>query len=102
MKDENEVAANCDPEIAPSGIVSELGELGPGTIISENALAKLLKRHPVSIKRAIGRGELPQPIRLMGQPVWTAGSILQHLEKRLAEAAREAEKRDEKIRRLMP
>ena len=84
------------------GIVSELGRLGPGSIITETALAKLLGRHPISIKRAVGRGELPQPIRLMGKPVWTAEAILKHLEKRLADAAKEVEGREEKMKRLMP
>ena len=83
-------------------IVSELGELGDGAIISESALAKLLKRHSVSIKRAVLRGELPQPIRLLGQPVWTVGSIVKYLEKRLEAAANEAELQRKKIEQLRP
>jgi len=81
-------------------IVSEFGELGPGAIISESALAKLLNRHPVSIKRAVLRGELPQPIRLLGQSVWTVGSIVKYLEKRLEAAANEAERQKKKIEQL--
>ena len=35
-------------------------------------MAAIFGKHRVSIKRAVERDELPQPVRLMGQPVWTA------------------------------
>lgn len=101
MKPANEVGENSGQEI-PFGIVSELGKLGPGAVISEQALAQLFHRHPVSIKRAVARGELPPPTRLLGGPVWTAGAIIQHLEKRLQTAAKEAEKQEQKMKQLMP
>ena len=72
-------------------VVSELGELGPGALITEVGLASMCKRHVDSIKRAIRRGELPPPTRLLGGSVWTAGALIRHIEKRLAEAAKEAE-----------
>ena len=94
---------NTDEESSFSlEIVSELGELGDGAIISESALAKLLNRHPVSIKRAVLRGELPHPIRLLGQSVWTIGSIVKYLEKRLEAAANDAERQRKKIEQLRP
>lgn len=83
-------------------IVPALGELGSGAIISESALAKLLNRHPVSIKRAVLRDELPQPVRLLGQSVWTAGVIVQFLEKRLEDAAQDAERQQERLNSLKP
>jgi hypothetical protein len=57
------------PERLNLGIIRELGELPPGTIITEKALGRVLNRHLVSIKRAIERGELPPSIRLFGEPV---------------------------------
>jgi hypothetical protein len=39
--------------------VEELGEMPPDTIITEEGLAKLFCRHPVSIRRAVERPELP-------------------------------------------
>ena len=84
------------------GILVELGELGSGTIISEHALARLVQRHPVSIKRSVARGELPIPIKLLGQPVWTVGSIVQHIEKRLEDAATDTMSAKEKLEKLMP
>lgn len=43
----------------------------------------------------MGRGELPQPVKIMGQNCWTVGAIVKHLEGRL-----EAEGR--KVARLRP
>jgi len=42
-------------------IVQALGEMPPDTIVTEDGLAKLFCRHPVSIRRAAERGELPPP-----------------------------------------
>lgn len=72
------------------GVIKELGELGPGAIITEPALAKMLGKHPVSVKRAVDRGELPRPVRFMGSQAWTVGAIVTHFEARLDAAAKEA------------
>ncbi len=78
-----------------TGIVAELGALGPGALVFESGLARMLGRHPVSIKRAVERGELPPPVRLLGQLVWLVETIIEFLRMRLAEAAKEAKKREE-------
>ena len=54
-------------------------------------LKVMLDKHPVSIRRAIDRGELPPPTRLMGQRTWTKGAIVRHIEARLEAATRQAE-----------
>ena len=77
------------------GIVQELGDLLPDTVISEQALAKIFSRHRVSIKRAVERGELPPPVRLFGEPVWTVRALREHLTRRLEAAKKE----DEQLRR---
>ncbi len=66
-------------------------KLEDGALVTESALAEVFGKHPVSIRRAVERGELPPPVRLMGKPVWTAGAIRRHLDLRLKEAAKEAE-----------
>lgn len=85
-----------------SGIIRELGTLAPGAIIYEDALARMAGKCLVSIKRAIARGELPPPTRFLGRNAWTAGSIIRHIEKRLEQAAREAEKKKQEVDRLRP
>lgn len=79
------------------GIIKELGELPTGAVISEQGLAKIFNRHKVSVKRAVERGELPPSIRLFGEPVWTAGALLEHLSKRLDAAKKETEQLQKKM-----
>ena len=74
-----------------------LGELKPGAIVTEEGMAHLFKRHVVSVKRAVERGELPPPCHLFGSKVWTAGILIRHIERRLEQAAREAEKDAKRI-----
>ncbi len=84
------------------GIITVLAELPESSIVSEEALARILDRHQVSIKRAVERGELPPPIRLLGAPVWTVGSILRHFEGRLESAKKEAASTARRFRELEP
>jgi hypothetical protein len=73
------------------GIIRQLGDLPPDTVLSEEALAKLFNRHRVSIKRAVERGELPPSVRLFGEPVWTVQALRDHMNRRLETAKKEAE-----------
>lgn len=81
---------------------SELGDLSEDTVISEGNLADMLGKHRVSIKRAVKRGELPPPTRLMGKPVWTVSAIRKHLNGRLDDAKREYEQLDARLAKLNP
>jgi len=83
-------------------VVAEFGELGPGALVTEAGLARMFGKHPASIKRAVDRGELPRPTRLMGKPTWTAGKIVEHIESRQDAAAREAERMAAKVQALRP
>jgi hypothetical protein len=94
----------ADPSAAPDleltppnstpGIIAILGDLGPGTVINEEALATLFQRSPSSVKRAVDKGELPEPVRLFAQPTWTVRVLVDHLEKRLRKAAQRREERE--------
>lgn len=84
------------------GIIALLGELKPGAILTEAGVARLFNRHVASVKRAVARGELPPPCRLFGGNAWTAGVLVRHIEKRLEQAAREAEHMAKKLARLSP
>jgi hypothetical protein len=78
-----------EPEDAGPGIYLELGKLPPATLVSEDGLARLLgKSCRDSVKRAIERGELPRPVKLMGKNTWTIGYLCSFFEKRLDEEAR--------------
>jgi hypothetical protein len=82
------------------GIISVLGELKPAAIITEEGLARLFNRHVASVKRAVQRGELPLPTRLFGQNVWTVGTLIRHIENRLDQAAKDAERTAHRIATL--
>ncbi len=82
------------------GVIAELGELGAGAVVTEKGVAKLFNRCTTSVKRAVQRGELPPPCRLFKQNAWTAGALVQHIEKRLQQAAQQAEDVRRKIEKL--
>jgi len=84
------------------GIIAALGELKPGAIVTEEGVAYLFNRHVTTVKRAVQRGELPPPCRLFGQNAWTAGALVQHIENRLEQAAKETERMTQKIAHLSP
>ena len=95
-----EVEDLCPQEIP--GLIAEFGDLGAGTIIQEAALRRLFNRSKDSIARAVDRRELPPPVRLFGQNTWTVGVLVQHLEKRLEQAAKQAERANHKMLELQP
>lgn len=84
------------------GIIALLGELKPGAVLFEEGLARLFDRHPASVKRAVQRGELPPPCRLFGGNAWTAGALVRHIEKRLEDATKEAERMARKLAHFSP
>ena len=102
MNERPEAVMRTAEEQTPGDIVKALGELPPGTILEEEAVARIFGRHAVSVKRAVERGELPPSVRMFGKPCWTAGVILEHLEVRLEKAKREAEKEAARIARFSP
>jgi len=88
------------PDDLQNGLITELGELAPGSVIDQGELARIFHRHPTSIQRAIERGELPPPVRLLGKPRWTVGFLLTHLEKRLDTESVKDKKEVARIARL--
>ncbi|MCY3018631.1 MAG: hypothetical protein NTW87_06325 [Planctomycetota bacterium] len=84
------------------GVFATIGALPAGAIVTEDALAKLFDRHPASIKRAVARGELPAPARLLGGNAWTAGAIVRHVERRMEAAAKELESTARRVEALRP
>lgn len=94
--DTNETPDPVESEDVGPGIYLELGKLPASTVINEDGLADILgKTCRESIKRAVGRGELPAPVKVMGKNCWTVGVIVKHLEDRLETEAR-------KVARLRP
>lgn len=82
------------------GVLRDLGQMEPSTIIREKALAEMFGCHPVTIKRTVARGELPPPVRLNGKPCWTVRSIIEHIEERLRAAKTAAAAEAERLARM--
>jgi len=57
------------------GIIRELGELGAGAIITEEALARMLGRCQVTLKRSVQRGELPPQYAYSEAPCGLLGPL---------------------------
>lgn len=82
------------------GIIRELGSLPEHTVLYECALAAIFRRHRVSIRRAVERGELPPGVKTFGEQAWTVKAIREHFAERLAKAAKEADKLKQRIDKL--
>ena len=83
-------------------IIAALAEMPADAIVDETELGRIFNRHPVSIKRAVRRGELPPGVRLFGKQTWTARAVLDHLNRRLEEAKKDAERLAKRISALTP
>jgi hypothetical protein len=78
----------------------EFGQWPPQTVLTETGLAEVFNKHNVSIKRAVERGELPPPTRLMGRPIWTVRVIVDHIESRLSMEAERKEELEQTIKKF--
>ena len=66
----------------PPWISADLAKLPPATVINIEALAVLLEADVEDIYAAVARQELPPPIPLLKDLVWTAGRLVTWLESR--------------------
>jgi hypothetical protein len=83
-------------------IMTALAVLPPQTLISEDKLAQMARRHVTSVKRAIQRGELPPPVPLFGANVWTVAAILEHISARLEAERKAAAQTARRVQHLRP
>lgn len=78
-------------------LVTRLATLPRGALINERALAREFGCSIWTIQRMVKRKELPVPVRVHGTPCWTCGSILDHMEARLAAAQKLAEREQARL-----
>lgn len=87
-------------EIDLPGVFAVLGRLGPSTVITLPGLAEILGKHPSSVQRAVDKGQLPEPVKLLSSPIWTHRVLICHIEDRLAAVAEQAAvEREQEARR---
>ena len=81
------------PDEMSGVVIVEFGEMPTGTLLDEAAMAALLRTSKRTVRRMVGRGELPPAIRLGGRSTWLSHKVLEHLTERAVRAARERERR---------
>lgn len=82
------------------GVIPELGQMEPDTILYERGLADIFGCCTQTIKRSVARGDLPPSVRMNGKPCWTVRSILEHIDERLKAAKRKAEAEAARLARM--
>lgn len=93
----SDVSTSTTPPVqaAPEmpGVIDALARMPVQTLLDERALAAALKVTTRTIRRMVGRYELPPGVPLAGRTVWLSGKVLAFLEEKLDRAARDAERR---------
>lgn len=78
-------------------IVTRLAELPDRALLDERALAHVFGVTKRTVRRMVGRYELPPPVRLAGRATWQAGQVLRWFEGRAERLAREANRRSRRL-----
>jgi len=78
-------------------VISALAELPERTLVDERALAKALGVSMRTVRRMVGRYELPPPVPFGGRAMWQVGKVLAWFEARADRAARSAQNIARKI-----
>ena len=84
------------------GVWMAMGSLPSESIVSEDGLAGIFGKHRDSIKRAVGRGELPKPFKLMGKLVWRVQALWEHFKKLETAAQEEPRNKVSDFQKLRP
>lgn len=74
-------------------VIVELATLPPGALLDETALARTLGVTTRTIRRMVGRYELPPAVSFAGRSTWQAGAVLDWFKARADRVAKEAERR---------
>lgn len=74
------------------GVLDALARLPEKTLLTEDALARALGISKRTIRRMVGRFELPPAVRFGGRSTWQSGAVLRWFEARADRAARQAER----------
>lgn len=85
-----------------SDLLTILAELPEGAVVYEPAMCAYLQRTPWTLRRAVARGELPAPFRLLGKRAWTAGAVVRYLEQRQADAVQRQAETGRRILAMRP
>ncbi len=86
---------------APGILIAALAELPEKAILDEARLAHLFHVSPRTVRRMVGRFELPPPVSLGGRSVWMAGRIVEHIDAAAERKQRVAERQARQFRETL-
>ena len=78
--------------------ITKLAELPEQTLLDERALAEIFSVTTRTVRRMVGRFELPPPVRMAGRSTWMSGRVLAHINTCAERAARAAEQTAARIK----
>ena len=91
-----------DREATSAGtVITRLAELPERTILDEVALAETVGVSKRTVRRMVGRHELPPPVRFAGRSCWQVGRVLVHFEAKAERAAKETERAARRVRKFL-
>ena len=90
------------PPTTPGVLITRLAELPAQALLDEAALADALGVTKRTVRRMVGRHELPPPVQFAGRSTWQAGAILRRFEALADQAAKAADRRAAALQRHMP
>src|SRR5207249_10021577 len=97
LDDTNSATHSESLPVGSGNIITTLAELPDRTLLDETALAEALGVTKRTIRRMVGRFELPPPVRFAGRSTWQVGRVVVWFEARADRRAREAERQARKL-----
>lgn len=88
-------------DIFNSNIISGFCDIRPETLIDKKTVGMKFGRCDASVDRAVNRGELPPPIKVLGKQRWLVGAILEHFRELHAQEKRRAEEERKRLSEYM-
>lgn len=78
-------------------LIVGLAELPAQALLDESALARELSVTKRTVRRMVGRFELPPPVSFAGRSMWQAGRVIAWFEERAERVARNAQREARKL-----
>jgi predicted DNA-binding transcriptional regulator AlpA len=101
--DEQETSQSLPVE-APlkTGVIDILARMPERAILDEKAMAEVFGVTTRTVRRMVGRHEIPPGVPLAGKTAWMAGKVLAFLEQKLEQAEKSAMRRNEAFLKNRP
>ena len=96
----SEDGGSASPPPAAGVVITRLAELPERTMLDEKALAAALSVTPRTVRRMVGRYELPPGFPFAGRTQWFVGRVLAWIEAQAERKQQEAERAAAKFRKF--